>query len=347
MRWIDRPSELAAEADHDRALNSATRVSWSRPAGGSLPVAFRHAYPQIRRSALEFAQTGVGLFAVDLATRGYLGALCLPSQAGGLATGVLGRHTQSPLHVATDTAIALRQLLCVVEPPTPEAEIRERVRFRLLDLNSSFPPTDEEGRRLASLSAEGPVILRLGTVGVFALPTGDPTDWPERAADAWAQLPERIYFEERLADGSNACSLPKNPTPPVRDPHTTLVRVRQPVAALHAAPDDGPAIAQLAIDFCHRALRFPIPADRLERGILIGRYARCPAGGVIFGEASCVSRVHAIVLSVAGTPWLIDTASTNGLWRGTERHDVLPLVPDQPIRLGEETTDPTLRWLAG
>ena len=61
----------------------------------------------------------------------------------------------------------------------------------------------QDGKHLRGLAAEGPAILRLGGYMLFILMLGDPTDWPASASDAWAMLPERVYFDEmeRCATG--------------------------------------------------------------------------------------------------------------------------------------------------
>ena len=333
-RWV----ELGSGQVRDPENNAATRCATHFQRHANPRLAFEATYARMREVSLSYDRAGVAVFAVEARGGRYLGAMCLPSQHGPPQTGVVGRHSQSPLLVDCDASLALRQLLFVVEAPGLAGDIRGDVRFRLLDLGSQSPPRDEDGRVVASLVAEGPMILYVGGVVVFALPTGDPTDWPERAHDAWACFPERIYFEERLAEGSAPRALPRH------DPRHTRVTVRQPPAPLAPRLDDGPPIGHLHVRADGKSTHFPISAEALQRGVLVGRYARCQAGALAFGDDDRVSRVHACLLEVDGMPWLIDTASTNGLWFRGKQRDCVHLLPGTVVQLGENADDATIVW---
>ena len=41
------------------------------------------------------------------------------------------------------------------------------------------------------------MFLACGNYALFFLVTGDPSAWPENAADAWACIPERVYVREQ------------------------------------------------------------------------------------------------------------------------------------------------------
>jgi hypothetical protein len=77
--------------------------------------------------------------------------------------------------------------------------------------------------------------------------------------------------------------------------------------------------------------RVLVRAEDLERGVRLGRYARC-RGASVLGRDVRVSRVHAFVLDRGGRRWLFDTASTNG----TEVVDVDTGRAIGPVR-GERT----------
>jgi pSer/pThr/pTyr-binding forkhead associated (FHA) protein len=81
-----------------------------------------------------------------------------------------------------------------------------------------------------------------------------------------------------------------------------------------------------------------VSAARLDHGILIGRYDRC---GIAVNDANDVSRVHALLVKIGGDLWAIDTASTNGLWRGHMAVQAEILKDVETLRLGHVAT---LSW---
>ncbi len=83
----------------------------------------------------------------------------------------------------------------------------------------------------------------------------------------------------------------------------------------------------------------PLTVDRtmLERGVLIGRHDRCD---IVIPEAS-VSRVHAVLLDVDDTLFLIDTGSSNGVWhRSGARVRCAPVEDGDAFLIGAAT----VRW---
>src|SRR5207248_896644 len=102
----------------------------------------------------------------------------------------------------------------------------EGVKYRVLDLRTSDGFADEHGRPLRGLRCEGPAVLRCAGHAMFFLPLGDPTDWPVSAEDAWACLPERVYFDELACDPQG--SLPRMPIQPSRMRQSMIFRTHGP-----------------------------------------------------------------------------------------------------------------------
>jgi hypothetical protein len=95
----------------------------------------------------------------------------------------------------------------------------------------------------------------------------------------------------------------------------------------------------LRIEHGPRRRQHQVSAERLDRGILIGRYDRC--GIEIDNAQRGISRVHALLVKIGGEVWAIDTASTNGLWRDGARIEAEVLDDVDALTLGEAAT---LRW---
>ncbi|MGH9260076.1 MAG: FHA domain-containing protein, partial [Acidimicrobiales bacterium] len=78
------------------------------------------------------------------------------------------------------------------------------------------------------------------------------------------------------------------------------------------------------------------------RGVLLGRYPRCDGGrlGVLCDPA--ISRVHALVIEIAGAHYVIDAGSTNGVWIGADRARMARLIPGLTVALAGGIA--TLEW---
>lgn len=307
--------ELARPRGREDAENRAT--VWMDVPSRELPfdprALFIASYPRIRGTCLEFSEPGVAVFAFSLAGGTWLATMCLAARPGEVRAGVVGRHSGADLFLDGDEHLALRHLLYVIEPMPLGDALRGEVRFRVMDLETGAAPLDEQGRRVASLTSEGPVFLRCQGFALLALVTGDATDWPERAEDAWDCLPERVFVEERLATGSRPRRLP-HARPAGVEPlrRTTVVHVLEGPTHLRALASDEPPCGVLEVDSrgSRRALR--VGRESLRRGLLVGRYERCHTseGSPIHDER--VSRVHLMVVELAGRPHAIDLGSSNG-----------------------------------
>jgi hypothetical protein len=71
--------------------------------------------------------------------------------------------------------------------------------------------------------------------------------------------------------------------------------------------------------------RAHVSGDDLDRGVLIGRAARCVDGGMRSLLDMNISRVHALLLRGPRGLVVYDTASTQGMYTGTQRVRALPV----------------------
>ncbi len=83
-----------------------------------------------------------------------------------------------------------------------------------------------------------------------------------------------------------------------------------------------------------------VAAGAATRGILFGRYERCDANGLGVMRDISLSRVHLLLLDVAGTLHAIDTVSTNGTTIDGQSVRCEALRADATLRLGNVS----LRW---
>lgn len=316
MDFRTRVVELARPAARAAADNRATLcLDVASPGEASFDprALFIAQYRRIRSTCLDFAEPGLAVLAFSLDGGAWLGSMCLAARPGEIRAGVVGRHTGSDLFLEGDARLALRHLLYVIEPMPLSDALRGEVRFRVMDLETGSPPADEHGRSVASLTAEGPVFLRCRRYALLAFVTGDPTDWPEEAADAWACLPERVFVEERLAAGSLPRVLPIRE--PVREQplgRTTVVRVLEGPTHVAALASDETPCGRLHVVSRGTRRALAVGHETLRRGLLVGRYERCHSqlGTPIADER--VSRVHLMIVELAGRVCAIDLGSSNG-----------------------------------
>jgi pSer/pThr/pTyr-binding forkhead associated (FHA) protein len=85
------------------------------------------------------------------------------------------------------------------------------------------------------------------------------------------------------------------------------------------------------------ASRYRLGAASLERGILVGRYARCElataAGAAL---ESALSRVHLLLVRENEVTLAVDTASTNGTTIGGKKRRGAMVSDGDVLNLGDE-----------
>ncbi len=188
--------------DRDHAENSRTSiVILDRMPRPPFEALFLTTWPELRRIATSFGLPGVAVAAVDVTRRRVAGSLCVAAKPGDANSAVIGRHSQCDLYLDGDPAMSLRHLAVLVHPlRAGDGPGGTDVVYRIVDLRTHTAFTDEHGRRLEAVTAEGPMFLACGNYALFFLVTGDPSAWPEDAADAWACIPERVYVGEQEAE---------------------------------------------------------------------------------------------------------------------------------------------------
>jgi hypothetical protein len=182
------------------------------------------------------------------------------------------------------------------------------------------------------------------------MPLGDPTDWPSDPNDAWAFLPERVYFDEldRSPQGS-APLVPRVPRPPaVNGALNNAITHRSLIVRTHGPRDtsDGSLVSSgdiagtLELVGPRNRGTIRIGHDELRDGVLLGRYARC--NNAQLADDPSLSRVHALLIQIDDAILAIDTASLNGTREGDQpKARLIQLQGDTELVLGTSTR---ARW---
>ncbi len=324
-------------------------------AGGNSPTVMRPAVmPQTRRGARQlFLETydrfapacrtvdepGIAIIAVDERTSRAAGIVKLIARVGRPVAAIVGRHDQCDLYLRGSEGLALRQFAILLGPVVSWERGATNVRYRVLDLRTTDGMTDEDGRVLRGLRAEGPSILRCGGYTFFMLTLGDPTDWPQLATDAWDMLPERVYFDE--LENCAGGSLPRLRLPRTDIRQSYIFRTRGPRDTSHVElGGDHDLAGRIELVGPHRSTMMNIGHAPLRDGVLLGRYGRCDASEVM--EDPSMSRVHALLLHADDRLVMIDTASYNGTRLvGEHRARLIEIDRDLELQLGKQTR---LRW---
>lgn len=331
----------------DRAGARNLRTAIVVGGGGAAPAPrgalelLAHVWKDVRAVVVSLGMPGVAVVAVDTHRARVAGSMCIAAKPGQVNAGIVGRHGQCDLFLEGDGALSLRHLVVVVDPlaswdaPGAGGPGTWDVRYRLIDLRTSTGFRDEGGRQLEAATVEGPAFVFIGRYALYCFPTGDVDAWPEDAPAAIAALPERLYEDERDAEpdrwrrGRHA----RGP----RDRWAEGSRVgddegfdsRRSSSITRVTSTSGPARARvdelgvgdellgtLEVQSRLGQDEVRVGAGGAARGLLLGRYSRCDTAGATSLSLEKISRVHLLVVRIAGELWAIDTASTNGVASG-------------------------------
>jgi hypothetical protein len=316
--------------NHATCIRPATRISLR-----TMRELFVEAYPRFSPACRAEEEPGLAIVAVDELSGRAAGLVRLRARVGRHVAAIVGRHDACDLFLRDIPELALRQLAVVLDPVTSWRRGSSSVRYRVLDLRTDLGFADEHHRMMRGLRAEGPAFLRCAGYGLFVLPLGDATDWPERADDAWAMLPERVYFDEQAACAEGSTQRPLIAS----RHHSFIMRTTGPRDTGMKLVEGGDAAGTLEVIGRHHRGTITVGSDALREGVLLGRYARCDAAGII--DDPSLSRVHVLLLQTDDALLAIDTASRNGTSIAGEPHARVIQVEDRELALGRSTR---ARW---
>ena len=258
----------------------------SRPGNAAGELFFEY-YDPIRDWLDARKQAGLAVIALD--ERGVQAKGYLRAHGNRINTAIVGRHEKAEIYLGDDATLSLRHLAVIVSPH------KDRLRFRIVDLRTPSGFTDERGTHLRACEADNPVFIRCGRYTLLFAPGEQ--GWPDEPEAMWAAIRER---------GNGTLSLPH--------PHTLedalLADGEEALGELLIASEDGMGT-------------IPVGRRAARSGILLGRSDRCD-GDVLLTDPH-ISRVHVLIIEMAGSLYAIDTASKNGVWThgGEERAQLL------------------------
>lgn len=326
----------AGQARGGKNLATCYRSVPSVGAPKSMHELFIGAYTKFASLCRDVDEPGLALLAVDVATGAPAGLVRLRARFGRHVAAIVGRHDECDLYLSGQASLALRHLAIVLDPVQSWRRDSTTVRYHVLDLRTEEGFTDEHGKRMRGLRAEGPAFLRCAGHAIFVLPLGDPSDWPELAEDAWAMLPERVYFDEmQCSPGGSLTNMPLDTRG-----KSLIFRTHGPRDTGMSLVESGDTAGTLELIGKSRSGRLTIGERALRDGVLLGRYARCDGAAML--EDLSMSRVHMLLLHVDDTLLAIDTCSRNGSHLPGQSHArVIAVVGDTEIHVGKHTR---IRW---
>jgi len=309
---------------------------------------FVGAYARFAPQCRAVDEPGVAIIAVDESTGHASGIVTLRARVARYVATIIGRHDRCDLFLHDRHELGLRQLAIVLDPVQSWSRDSAAVRYRVLDLRTQTGFADEHGRTLRGLRCEGTALLRCAGYALFLVPLGDPTDWPESAEDAWAMIPERVYFDELACSPRGSMpAMPASPPAMHATRRSMIIRTQGPretADSLVCADGTGAGrdthAGTLELIGKHHRGTLTLGHDALGDGVLIGRYARCDGAGLL--DDPSLSRVHMLLLQVEDALLAIDTASRNGTRLvGEADSRVIQLGGDTELGLGSRTR---ARW---
>jgi hypothetical protein len=280
-----------------------------------------------------------GVVAVALDPTEVEGAAFLAFDEDTVSTAIVGRHTRADLPLDRDPSVSLRHLALVLFPRP------FRGRYRLVDLRTATGFVDERGKRLRAIEADGPAFVRVGRYAVLLFPVSDSDPrWPDDAAEGWARIPDRLYLDEveaeersREWERESDRAWEVDALPSLKDAPTLVHNVAGPEMAVHELVAEGDApMGELKIASTRGLATVILGRRAAGAGILLGRSRRCDAGRVLADRG--ISRVHLLVIEIAGSLYAIDTASSNGVFEGKEQERAIRLDGPRKLYLGDLAT---------
>lgn len=293
-------------------------------------------YESIRSSREALSGPGVTVTAIGPA--GFEGTAAISAKPNAINVLTIGRHSQAQLFLSGEMLMSLRQGALIVYPLVDD----ERLRFRLLDLRAAIPFEDERGNQVAALEANGPIFVHAGNYSIFVFPCGpEAAPWSGSAERVWEEIPERVYVEELGLE-------PVEPhfrryTGRRRSEETLALSLRGPSLDHERLLEKGESVrGRLLVRSDEGAMSLEMGRAAVTRGVLLGRYPRCDGSRFPILSNIAISRVHALVIEIAGKLYAVDAGSTNGLWLGKTRVPLAELRPGQPLTLAATTA--SLEW---
>jgi hypothetical protein len=189
----------------------------------------------------------------------------------------------------------------------------------------------EDGHPNEAVMAQGPLYAAVGQYALLFIPTRGRFGgtWLARAEEAWRALPPRQFIDRHHP---NAARLQRSMRLRLdgRQYQTDISRMG-PLLSLSEYEGGEPSWGELRLVRDREVERHSISRERLAQGVLLGRYDRC---GIRLSGLGSISRVHLLLVRLGEDVLAIDTASTNGTWRGRKEIETTTLGDPDSLELG-------------
>jgi hypothetical protein len=212
----------------------------------------------------------------------------------------------------------------------------------VLDLQTTTGFELSDGSRQRSVAATGPIVFRIGTCSLVALPSSGrfPSELPVPVVEAGDLAPHRIAAV-RIAPGNAAAPAPVESAPRSEKTPASRITLLPHSVVLSERPSAGPLVRPL--DYVLTGEGYEVilesrtsPAVRLsagvrlsmadlEHGVLIGRAEKCVDEGLRSILGTTISRVHVLLIREKGACHLYDCASLVGTYAHGQRVRWVPL----------------------
>jgi hypothetical protein len=263
---------------------------------------------------------------------------------------VVGRHGSCDVVLEQDErAVSLRHVLvraAALDDGFPVLSV--------LDLQTTAGFELSDGSKQRSIAATGPVVFRVGTCSLVALPSSGryPDELPVPVVERGERAPHRVA-PVRIAEAVQPAPA-KDVAPLSRItllPHSVDFSSRrsEPLGA-HPAPrelsertGDG---YEVILQTHQRRVGVRLSTADLDHGVLIGRAEKCVDEGLRSILSDNVSRVHVLLIREKGQCHLYDCASLVGTFANGQRVRCLPLSDDGTTAQLASRSGVTLHWRA-
>ena len=295
------------------------------------------------------AQTQVG-YRLYWMSEVLLGTIDVYAQPSGYA--VIGRHGSCDVVLDDERAVSLRHVLVRANALDDGFPV-----LSVLDLQTSAGFELEGTSRQRSIAATGPVVFRIGTHSIVALPSTGRIDdalpvplvergeiAPHRVAPVrLAELGDvakpsgyvsRITLLPESVDLSRRRSLPPMGPDPKANTAPHLEKPR--------AGED----YEVILESRGKRAGVRLSATDLEHGVLIGRAEKCVDEGLRSVLGDTISRVHVLLIREKGSCYLYDVASLVGTFAEGLRVRCLPLADEGTSAHLAAQAGVTLHWRA-
>ncbi len=336
--WVNDDSDAGPPSRDDKTILGLSVDDLPSTTHIPLREQFIKHYPQIREWLTTHAdRPGVTLLAMS--PDAVHAAAFLAAKPDNVSTAIIGRHSKADLRLKDDAGLSLRHVALLVFPTHVSGQA---CRYRLLDLRSATAFLDERGKRLRALESDGPAFVHVGHYVLLVFATsGADEPWPEDPEAGWTRIPARLYLDEVEteeksreweADSDKAWEVENLPS--ISSSPTLVHNVAGPEMAVHELVGENEApFGELLITSSRGAATVILGRRTVQSGILLGRSRRCDAGKVLSDRA--VSRVHILIIEIAGVLYAIDTASSNGIFDDEARERATRLEPGRSISLSD------------